>query len=250
MNKNSMKKMLSVIGVFVLIAAMALNFTGCGSKPTQTQPAEGSLRSFRFVVVDGSGKETSQDIQTTCTTVGDALLEKGYISGEDGPYGLYIKTVNGITADYDTDGTYWGFYINDEYAATGVDVTEIEEGATYTLKVEGASPAESAAAESDISVIGEGNTVFYFTAVDLEGAESKFEIHTDAATVGAALIENGLISGDDGEYGLYVKTVNGITLDWDKDGKYWSLLIDGEYAMTGVDDTEITSGATYTFLPA
>ena len=47
-----------------------------------------------------------------------------------------MKTVNGITADYDTDGVYWAFYVNDEYATSGVDVTEITEGDSYALKVE------------------------------------------------------------------------------------------------------------------
>ena len=51
-------------------------------------------------------------------------------------YGLYVKEVNGITADYDVDGTYWAFYINDEYASTGVDSTNITEGDNYSFKVE------------------------------------------------------------------------------------------------------------------
>ena len=105
---------------------------------------------------------------------------------------------------------------------------------------------------SDVSatVLGEGKLIYYFIAVDLEGNETKFEIHTDEEMVGAALISHGLIAGDASSYGLYVKTVNGITLDYEKDGKYWSLLIDGEYAMTGVDMTEAAAGSTYTLLPA
>jgi hypothetical protein len=67
--------------------------------------------------------------------VGDALLELGLIAGEEGAYGLYVKTVNGITADYDVDGTYWAFYIGDDYGMTGVDMTNIEPGATYAFKV-------------------------------------------------------------------------------------------------------------------
>ena len=92
--------------------------------------------------------------------------------------------------------------------------------------------------------------VYYFVAVDLDGNETKYEIHTEEKLVGTALIAHGLIAGEDGPYGLYVKTVNGITLDYDKDGKYWSLLIDGEYAMTGVDMTEAVAGSTYTLMPA
>jgi len=47
-----------------------------------------------------------------------------------------VKSVNGITADYDVDQTYWAFYVNDAYATSGVDVTPIEAGAKYAFKVE------------------------------------------------------------------------------------------------------------------
>ena len=93
--------------------------------------------------------------------------------------------------------------------------------------------------------MGEGETMFLFNVVDPEGKESHFEIHTDEKTVGAALLSLGLIAGEDSEYGLYVKTVNGITADYDKDQDYWSFYIDGEYAQTGVDMTAITDGSTY-----
>ena len=58
------------------------------------------------------------------------------LSGEEGPYGLYIKEVNGILADYEKDATYWGFYINGEYAMTGADMTDAVDGDSYTFKVE------------------------------------------------------------------------------------------------------------------
>lgn len=73
-------------------------------------------------------------INTDKKMLGDALLEYELISGEESQYGLYVKKVNGILADYDVDGSYWAFYIDGEYAITGVDSTEITEGATYRLE--------------------------------------------------------------------------------------------------------------------
>ena len=96
---------------------------------------EGSVK-FTFIVVDADGNETDFVINTDKETVGDALLEQNLIEGEEGDYGLYVKTVNGITADYDTDQTYWAFYVNGEYASTGVDSTPVNEGDTYEFKVE------------------------------------------------------------------------------------------------------------------
>lgn len=107
--------------------------------------------------------------------------------------------------------------------------------------------AAGASASADTTVLGEGSTSFAFSVTDPDGNSTQFEIHTDKATVGEALLELNLIAGDDSEYGLYVKTVNDITVDYDKDGKYWAFYIDGEYATTGVDSTQITDGASYAF---
>ena len=106
---------------------------------------------------------------------------------------------------------------------------------------------EQQTAAADGSVLGEGKTQFHFSVVDQEGNETAFEIHTDKETVGEALLELGLIAGDESEYGLYVKTVNGITADYDKDGVYWAFYVNGEYAQTGVESTSITEGNSYSF---
>lgn len=113
-------------------------------------------------------------------------------------------------------------------------------------KAESGTPDE-AQAEAGDNVLGEGETRFDFTVVDQEGQETLFEIHTDKETVGEALQDVGLIEGEEGDYGLYVKTVNGITADYDKDGVYWAFYVNGEYAAEGVDSTKITEGDTYAF---
>lgn len=103
--------------------------------PDVTALGEG-VHAFMFTVVDGEGKETHFAINTDKETVGEALLELELIKGEPGAYGLYVKEVNGITADYDVNQTYWAFYVGGEYAMSGVDTTTIEEGASYAFKVE------------------------------------------------------------------------------------------------------------------
>ncbi len=127
--KNMFRKSFAAILCLSLIVCLAL--AGCSNEA----PKEGE-KSFVLVVTDIDGNETTIDIVTDKATVGEALIEKEIISGEEGPYGLYIKTVNGITADYDTDGTYWAFYENGEYALQGIDLTDISDGATYELRVE------------------------------------------------------------------------------------------------------------------
>ena len=158
--KTDFKRILSVILCTVLIAAMALFTTGCQDAETpDTEPStadsavtdenitedtsdakatvlgEGKT-SFTFTVTGIDGKETVFTINTDETTAGQALVKLGLIEGEDGAYGLYVKTVNGITLDYDKDGKYWAFYINGEYASSGVDKTTITDGAIYSFKAE------------------------------------------------------------------------------------------------------------------
>ena len=97
------------------------------------------------------------------------------------------------------------------------------------------------------NTLGEGDTSFVFEVTGTDGNTASFKINTNEKTVGDALSKLGLIEGDDTEFGLYVKTVNGTTLDFDKDGKYWAFYIDGEYAMTGVDSTDIDETSVYEF---
>lgn len=106
---------------------------------------------------------------------------------------------------------------------------------------------ETADVAEQAVVLGEGNRVFMFTVVDGEGNESLFEIHTEKEIVGEALTELGLIEGEESEYGLFVKTVNGITADYETDGTYWAFYVNGSYAMSGVDTTVITEGEAYMF---
>ena len=90
---------------------------------------------------------------------------------------------------------------------------------------------------------------FTVVVVDLEGKETTYEVTTTETTVGAALMAEELLAGEDGPYGLYIKEVAGIPLDWDIDGKYWAVYVDGEYALSGVDSLAVTEGAEYTFKP-
>ncbi len=124
-----MKKLIAII----LVVLTLVSLCACSAKET-----EGAKVTFTITIMDGDGNETTQEIETTKTTVGDALMEQGMLEGEESEYGLYIKAVNGIVADYNTTGTYWAFYIDGEYAMTGVDQTEIKEGVSYMLKVESA----------------------------------------------------------------------------------------------------------------
>ncbi len=109
----------------------------------------------------------------------------------------------------------------DEYAAIWAD-------ATYTKNI----------------TFGEGVNNFFLEVV-VGNRSVTFHVNTDETVVGKALLAHGVISGDEGPYGLYVKTVNGMLADYDVNASYWSFCKDGEMMMTGVDMTDIENGAHY-----
>ena len=139
--KNNMKKMICLLLTIVMMAG----FAACGAPAEEEIElitvtdgetiGEGSTE-FPLTITDADGASVNITVKTDEATVGEALVKLGLIAGEESQYGLYIKTVNGVTLDYDADGMYWGFYVDGTYAAVGVDQTEIAAGSAYELKAE------------------------------------------------------------------------------------------------------------------
>lgn len=143
-----MKKLTAALISFLLAALLLLSACGRSSgsapaAPAPRAPADGEVtqlgegeREFSFEITFSDGSVSAYDIKTDEEIVGQALQALGLIGGDEGPYGLYVKTVGGETVEYENGGHFWAFYINGEYASTGVDVTEIEDGAAYAFRVD------------------------------------------------------------------------------------------------------------------
>lgn len=85
------------------------------------------------VEVKAEDKSITFTINTDAQTLGDALLTHSLIEGESSQFGMYVKSVNQIRADYDLDGYYWAVYKDGGYLETGVDSTVIADGDHYEL---------------------------------------------------------------------------------------------------------------------
>ena len=127
--------LLSLMLVFCLVScAEKVDATGLWEHATyRSDKTFGKGETTVQVEVKVEDQSVTFTINTDKTTLGEALLEHGLIAGEPGAYGLYVKVVNGMTADYDVDRSYWGFYKNGEYMLTGVDQTTIADGEHYEL---------------------------------------------------------------------------------------------------------------------
>ena len=151
-----MKKTTKLLSLAILALTFAMLLTSCsiGSisnllpwTDKNTVSADGLWESAKYlrdtkfgtgskaVILEVKAGEQSVTftVHTDKSTVGEALLEHEIIEGDSGAYGLYVKKVNGILADYDINQSYWAFYINGEFALTGVDATQINENDEYSF---------------------------------------------------------------------------------------------------------------------
>lgn len=86
---------------------------------------------------------------------------------------------------------------------------------------------------------------FTLVIVHKDGVEKKMEMRSDAEFLGPVLQEKGIIEGDMGDYGLYIKKVDGEKAVYEEDNAYWAFYVGEEYAALGIDKTPIEDGATY-----
>ena len=120
------KKLLIALIAFVAVIAVAVGIFFA----TRPQAEEGS-KAFTVLVVHADGAEKKFEYKTDGEYLGPVLVEKGLIVESDSP-GLY-NTVDGITADWNVDQSYWAFYINGEMAMYGMDDAVIHNGDIFKL---------------------------------------------------------------------------------------------------------------------
>lgn len=135
-----MKKIVRSLSVIALLLVCLLA-TGCQSTPEVTgiwadatyaeDTTLGEGATTLTVVVSAEDKEVTFTVKTDKETVGAALSAVGIVEDADGD-GLFT-VVNGMTADYSVDQTYWAFYEGDAYAMAGMNDTPIDTAVTYKL---------------------------------------------------------------------------------------------------------------------
>ncbi len=134
--KKKTKLIIGIVAALLVIAVVAgaWIYLQSRNKPAEPQiPTTQAGKAFTVVVVHADGSEKTFQYRSQEEYVGTVLLEKGLIEGDQGEFGLYIKIVDGEKAVYEEDNAYWSFYIGEEYATTGVDMTPITDGAVYKL---------------------------------------------------------------------------------------------------------------------
>lgn len=138
-NKKSNKKLIfGGIALVALIAILAAVFAVFGPKTSK------GAKAITLNVVDNAGSTTTYDVNTDAEYLGEVFDEVDglTVEGTQGDYGLYIQKVNGLSADYETDGAYWALYVNDEYGQYSADTQPVTDGDVYGLVYESANATE------------------------------------------------------------------------------------------------------------
>ena len=94
----------------------------------------------------------------------------------------------------------------------------------------------------------EGSKTITVEVVHKDESTKTFTYHTDAEYLGDVLLAEGLVEGDEGEYGLMITTVDGEQAVYETDGAYWAFYVGDEYASLGVDQTPIADGDSFSLV--
>ena len=79
-----------------------------------------------------------------------------------------------------------------------------------------------------------------------DGTVNTFVLETEAEFLGEAMMEQQLLEGAEGQYGLFISSVDGEVADG-TDNRWWVYTREGEYVEYGVDQCAIADGDHYEF---
>lgn len=92
--------------------------------------------------------------------------------------------------------------------------------------------------------LGEG-AVTVKIEVTADNKTITLTVKTDETNLEKILTANNLVEGDESEFGLYIKVVNGIRADYDLDHAYWAIEKDGAPTPTGANGITVADSETY-----
>ena len=125
--------LLSLITVFSFVACADVESAGIWESATyKADKTFGEGVKTILIEVKAEEQALTFTLHTDKALLGEALLEHELIAGENGPYGLYITAVNGMSIA-EGEHAYWALYKDGAYSATGVDTTPIADGEHYEL---------------------------------------------------------------------------------------------------------------------
>lgn len=117
-----------VLGIALVICCILAAIVYFQFRPT---PVAGE-KEISVLVVHGDQSEKNFVYETDAEYLGEVLLDASLIEGTEGPYGLFVTTVDGETAD-DSKQEWWCISKGGEMTQTSIDTTPIADQDQFEL---------------------------------------------------------------------------------------------------------------------
>lgn len=122
-------KKLLIIPAIIIVVLVAIFFI---AKPG----TNAGNKDITITVVDNEDNSIEYEVSTDAEYLRQAMEEAEGLSfsGDESDFGLMVLEVNGVTADFNVDGSYWAFYVNGEYCEYGVDSQPVADGDEFSIE--------------------------------------------------------------------------------------------------------------------
>ncbi len=134
-NKNAEPKQnktlyMTAIVLFLAIFSAVMIYKTAGPEPTEGEKA------VTIQVIDNQDQAITYEINTDAEYLSEAMKQcKGLtFIGTEGPYGVMLQTVNGVTASYEKNQAWWSIYVNEEVGNYGADQQPVTDGDIFRIE--------------------------------------------------------------------------------------------------------------------
>ena len=128
-NNNRRRGILTVALVLAIVGLMTL------AHGTFSEKAVKGGKNISVEVIGNEKEAVRYELSTNQEYLLGALqeIEELEMESEDGPYGPMLLSINGEFAEFNTNGAYWAFYVNDGYCNYGVAEQPVEDGDAFQI---------------------------------------------------------------------------------------------------------------------
>lgn len=129
-NKTNKKGI--IVGIIVLVVLVAVFFLAWSKLKPQTSAGS---KTVTINVINSEGKTTEYVVKTDAQYLRQVMDEaKGLTyEGIEDSTSFMVLTVNGETADWNVNQSYWGFSVNGEYCNYGIKEQPVADGDVFTI---------------------------------------------------------------------------------------------------------------------
>ena len=185
---------------------------------------------------DGVVDVTAEETMAEGSTAYDLLDAAAEVEVEVMDWGVFVVGIDGVKGNWDENGTWWSFKVNDEMSEVGVGGYVLEDGDVVAMSFEGAPEGEMTVI---LEVDYEGDGVMDKTIYsEMEAGSTALDLLNETTEV--VTVE----SGD--EHGILVVGIDGVMSNYEEEGTWWMFMVNGTLAEVTPERFVLEQGQTVT----